>query len=130
MQKLSASIVTLGLALWTGALVPTAMQAQVAAATDAPSAAIEAREAKFNQFLNLTPDQQARLRPILVNESDQLAALQKKDGPKDKKVQELWAIGNETEKKVKEMLTPEQLKAYSTSKSLLRPQLPAEALGS
>lgn len=129
MRKLSASLMTLGLALAAGALVPTASEAQVAAATDAPNASVEAREAKFNQFLKLTPDQQAKLRPILVSEDEQLAALQKKDGPRDKKIQELWAIGNDTEQKVKAMLTPEQLKAYSDSKSLLRPQLSAQQLG-
>ncbi len=130
MRKLSASLMTLGLALAAGALVPTASEAQVAAATDAPNASVEAREAKFNQFLNLTPDQQAKLRPILVSENEQLEALQKKDGPRDKKVQELWAIGNDTEQKVKAILTPEQLKAYCNSKSLLRPQLSSQQLGS
>ena len=76
MRKLSASLMTFGLALAAGALVPTASEAQVAAATDAPNQSVEAREAKFNQFLNLTPDQQAKIRPILVAEDSQLQALQ------------------------------------------------------
>jgi hypothetical protein len=130
MRNLTLALCTFGMVAGAGALTPNCAEAQVAAAQQAPDSVIDARLDRFNQFLNLSPDQQAKVRPILESEHRKLTELAGQDGPKEHKVEALQAIGNETDRKVKEVLTPDQLKLFSQSKSLLRPQLPAAALGS
>lgn len=129
MRHVSSMLWTLGLAFGAGMLAPGQAEGQVATA-QASTPAIEARLARFNQFLNLSADQQAKLKPILEAEQQKLTDLSQQNGPRDHKIQALQAIGNDTEKRVRELLDPEQVKKFVASKSMLRPQLPAAALGS
>ena len=130
MRNLTLALWAFGMVAGASALTPDRAEAQVAVAPQTPDAAIDARLDRFNQFLNLSPDQKAKVRPILESENRKLTDLAGQDGPREHKVEALQAIGNETDKKVKEILTPDQLKQFSQSKSLLRPQMPAAALGS
>ena len=129
MRNVSIAVWALALGAGFGVLAPSRAEAQVATAAQPTDAAVEARLGRFNQFLNLSPEQQAQVRPILEAESRKLGDLAGRDGSSEQKVQALQAIGNETDRRVKEVLTPEQLKQFSQSRSLLRPQLPAAALG-
>jgi hypothetical protein len=130
MRNFTLALCAFGMVAGVGALTPIRAQGQVAAAPQTAESAIDARLDRFNQFLNLSPDQQAKVRPILESENRKLTDLAGQDGPRENRVGALQAIGNETDKKVKEVLTPDQLKLFGQSKSLLRPSLPAAALGS
>jgi hypothetical protein len=75
------------------------------------------RMEEIRQRLNLTPEQQEQIRPILMEEFERLRALREKaggGGRRDRRqmARELRDIQSDTEKKLKPILTPEQMAEY------------------
>ncbi|MBX5496518.1 MAG: hypothetical protein IRZ15_14390 [Bryobacteraceae bacterium] len=75
------------------------------------------RMEEIRQRLNLTPEQQEQIRPILMEEFERLRALRERAGSGSRRdrrqmARELRDIQSDTEKKLKPILTPEQMEEY------------------
>ena len=66
---------------------------------------------RLSKQLNLTPDQTAKVEPILASRNEKIAALKSSDTPADPKTlhKQFHAIQRDTEQQLAGVLTPEQV---------------------
>jgi Spy/CpxP family protein refolding chaperone len=111
----SASALLLGLAF------APRLQAQAGGGRMDPQARMQQRIEMMTQRLQLTPEQVAKLKPILQKQSEEMGELrQKANGDFQSVRPEMQKLREKTDKAVEEILTDAQKKDYETMQAEMR----------
>jgi len=71
--------------------------------------------------LNLTPDQQAKITPIIADRQQQMQAIRADTGSRPmQRMKKAKAVGEESDKKINAILTPDQQKQYAALKKQMK----------
>jgi Spy/CpxP family protein refolding chaperone len=95
-----------------------------------PPMTTDARLQHMTQMLNLTSDQQTKIRPILDNESTQMQSLREATSmPREEKMAKMKSIREATNSQITPILTSEQQEKWQQMQAQRRPPQGAPGMG-